>query len=80
MALYALKGNQKSEIHPSIHLDEKCISCSSGNSNSIVNQAFKIACLAYNPSEIKVDDQVFTREEILEISTRILDKLKKKMD
>lgn len=46
----------------------------------IVNQAFKMACLAYNPSEIKVDDKVFTREEILEISTNILDKLKKKLD
>ena len=50
LALYALKGNQKNEVPPSIHLDENCVSCSSGNANSIVNQAFKIACLAYNPS------------------------------
>lgn len=39
-----------------------------------------MACLTYNPSEIKIDDQYFTREEILEISTNILERLKNKMD
>lgn len=88
LALYALKtgtpGSKTDQpyeqAYPNIHLDEKCVSCQAGNSSMIVNQAFKMACLAYNPSEIKVDDRVFTREEILEISTNILDKLKKKID
>ena len=35
---------------PNIQLDDKCVSCSNGNSSAIVNQAFKMACLAYNPS------------------------------
>ena len=64
---------------PNIQLDEKCLSCSNGNSG-LVNQAFKMACLAYNPSEIRIEEKIFTREEILEISTNILDKLKKKIE
>jgi hypothetical protein len=46
----------------------------------MIEKAFKMACLTYNPSEIKIDDQYFTREEILEISTNILERLKNKMD
>ena len=38
-----------------------------------------MACLTYNPSQIRIDEQLFSREEILEISTSILEKLKKKL-
>lgn len=38
-----------------------------------------MACLTYNPSQIRIDEQLFSREEILEISTGILEKLKKKL-
>jgi len=51
-ALYALKsGKHESEnkISPTIQLDPSCVNCDHKTSN-IINQAFKMACLAYNPS------------------------------
>lgn len=56
MSLYALKSSPPNktdnfdQTYPNIYLDEKCVACQSGNANVIVNQAFKMACLAYNPS------------------------------
>lgn len=58
LSLYALKSNGQTsksdqpyeQAFPNIHLDEKCVSCQNGNASVIVNQAFKMACLAYNPS------------------------------
>jgi hypothetical protein len=31
----------------------------------MIQKAFKMACLTYNPSQIRIDDQLFSREEIL---------------
>lgn len=78
MALYALKSknNNDKNIPPSIRLDEKCMTCSDPGSSSVLNQAFKMACLAYNPSQIRIQDKEYSREQILEISTSILEKLK----
>lgn len=33
---------------------------------------FKIACLAYQPSNIIVDGKQFRRDELLELSTKVL--------
>lgn len=68
-ALYALKGNavnNAEKINSTIQLDPNCISCNNDQKTmNFVQQAFKMACLTYNPSEIKIDDQFFSREEIL---------------
>jgi hypothetical protein len=49
---------------PTLQLDPNCVSCDNKNT-SIVQQAFKMACLTYNPSQIRIDEQLFSREEIL---------------
>lgn len=79
-ALYALKSNKNSEMSqmPTLQLDQNCVNCENKNA-PLIQQAFKMACLTYNPSQIRIDDQLFSREEILEISTGILQKLKKKL-
>lgn len=79
-ALYALKSSKNGEIAqtPTLQLDPNCVSCDNKNT-AIIQHAFKMACLTYNPSQIRIDDQLFSREEILEISTGILEKLKKKL-
>ena len=80
IALYALKSSKNGENSqiPTVQLDQNCLSCESKNTG-LIQQAFKMACLTYNPSQIRIDDQMFSREEILEISTGILEKLKKKL-
>lgn len=35
-----------------------------------------MACLSYNPSEIVIEDREYKREEVLEISTKILQFIK----
>jgi hypothetical protein len=78
-ALYALKSkNAEIAQMPTLQLDQNCVSCENKNA-PLIQQAFKMACLTYNPSQIRIDDQLFSREEILEISTGILEKLKKKL-
>lgn len=80
-ALYALRANKNSSetiATPTLQLDPNCMNCENKNAAPI-QQAFKMACLTYNPSQIRIDEQLFSREEILEISTSILEKLKKKL-
>ena len=78
-ALYALRSEKADNVPPpTIQLDQNCLNCDVKTSG-IVQKAFKMACLTYNPSQIRIDDQMFSREEILEISTGILEKLKKRL-
>ena len=79
-ALYALKSSKNGENAqtPTLQLDPNCVSCDNKNT-ALIQHAFKMACLTYNPSQIRIDDHLFSREEILEISTGILEKLKKKL-
>ena len=55
-ALYALKSNKGQEIAqmPTLQLDPNCVSCDTKGS-AMVQQAFKMACLTYNPSQIRID-------------------------
>jgi hypothetical protein len=65
-ALYALKSSKNHETAqiPTLQLDQNCVSCENKNA-PLIQQAFKMACLTYNPSQIRIDDQLFSREEIL---------------
>lgn len=63
-ALYALRSKQEGLPSPAFQLDPNCLTCEHKNS-AIVQQAFKMACLTYNPSHIRIDEQLFSREEIL---------------
>lgn len=65
-------GNQKSSI---IELDKKCFSCCGFPASTL--SAFKMACLAYNPSSIKIDSKDYRREELLEFTTNMLHNIKR---
>lgn len=42
---------------------DKCFSCNGYPATTL--SAFKMACLAYHPSPIKIDSQNYKREELL---------------
>lgn len=48
---------------PNINLDPKCFGCSGFPASTL--SAFKMACLAYNPSNVLVEGKAYRREEIL---------------
>ena len=48
----------------SIKIAEKCLSCSSYQGQNF--RTFKIACLAYRPTAVKLDDKIYSREQIEE--------------
>lgn len=58
-----------------IELDKKCFSCCGFPASTL--SAFKMACLAYNPSSITIDSKDYRREELLGITTNLLQKIKK---
>ena len=63
-ALYALKPNKMTMQlyqNPMLQLDPNCLNCENKNS-VLIQEAFKMACLTYNPSLIKIDEQSFSRE------------------
>ena len=65
-------ARQKNSI---IELDKKCFSCCGFPASTL--SAFKMACLAYNPSSITIDAKDYRREELLGITTNLLQKIKK---
>ena len=46
-----------------LELDKKCFSCCGYPASTL--SAFKMACLTYNPSSIKIDSKDYKREELL---------------
>ena len=54
----------------SVKLQKRCLSCS-GNSSIVLN-AFKIACLAYNPGTVGYRGQIYTREFLLALKQQIM--------
>ena len=46
-----------------LELDKKCFSCCGFPASTL--SAFKMACLTYNPSSIKIDSKDYKREELL---------------
>ncbi|CAD8126630.1 unnamed protein product [Paramecium sonneborni] len=55
---------------PSIQINGECLSCS-GQLIQLL-QCFKLACLAYHPSDILVDGKSFKRDQLLEMCTTLL--------
>ncbi|CAD8125185.1 unnamed protein product [Paramecium sonneborni] len=60
----------QSKKGPSIQINGECLSCS-GQSIQLL-QCFKLACLAYHPSDIVVDGKSFKRDQLLEMCTTLL--------
>ena len=57
-----------------VELDKKCFSCCGFPASTL--SAFKMACLAYNPSSISIDSKEYKREELLGFTTGLLQKIK----
>lgn len=57
-----------------VELEKKCFSCCGYPASTL--SAFKMACLAYNPSSIIIDTKEYKREELLSITTGLLQKIK----
>jgi hypothetical protein len=53
-------SNSKNSI---LELDKKCFSCCGYPASTL--SAFKMACLTYNPSGIRIDNKEYKREELL---------------
>jgi hypothetical protein len=53
----------KDQISP-LKINQNCTSC--GGNASFVNKAFKIACLNYASSKITFDEEVWSRNELLQ--------------
>jgi hypothetical protein len=51
-------------------MDKNCLSCKGGS--AVTHQAFKMACLAYQPTSILVDGKLYRRDELLELATKVL--------
>jgi hypothetical protein len=58
---------------PVISIEKQCFSCT--NQSSIVLNAFKIACLAYTPSQVTFQNEKYSRRELLELQSTILSSL-----
>ena len=62
IALFGIRETTKGipdKNDSALALDNKCLGCSGYPASTL--SAFKMACLAYNPSSITVDEQVFRR-------------------
>lgn len=57
-----------------VDFNPQCFSCCGYPASTIA--AFKMACLTYSPSDITIEDKEYKREEILDISTKILQYIK----
>lgn len=65
VSLSPRKGKATSKAAPAriVHVDQRCLACS-GQAPNILS-AFKMACLQYNPSPVKYEDEEFPRSDIL---------------
>lgn len=67
ITLYALQSNGNAnnrngaQTRPTVQLNSECLNCESKN-KAVITQAFKMACLSYSPSQIRIDEQSFSRE------------------
>ena len=74
----ALMGYQKKKKSSVVSIDKRCLSCTGQASAVLV--AFKIACLAYEPSAVFFQDRKYTRKELLKLQNNILVNFSKTID
>lgn len=70
-SIFLMGYKQKKQQNGVVSIDKRCLSCT-GQSSSIIS-AFKIACLAYEPSSVTYHDKKFTRNEMLRLQKNILE-------
>ncbi|OMJ68755.1 hypothetical protein SteCoe_33696 [Stentor coeruleus] len=70
-SIFLMGYKQKKQQNAVVSIDKRCLSCT-GQSSSIIS-AFKLACLAYEPSSVMYHDKKFTRNEMLRLQKNILE-------
>jgi hypothetical protein len=70
-----LMGSKIGKKNKVVSLDKRCLSCA-GQSSAVIS-AFKIACLAYEPSMVIYQDKKFTRKHLIRVQHKILDNIQK---
>lgn len=65
-----LMGTRESKKVKTVTLDKRCLSCA-GQSSSVIS-AFKIACLAYEPSLVHFQEKRFSRKELFAVQKNLL--------
>lgn len=65
-----LMGSKELKKGKIVSLDKRCLSCA-GQSSSVIS-AFKIACLAYEPSAVFFQDRRYSRKELLNVQRNIM--------
>lgn len=70
-SIFLMGYKQRKQQSNVISIDKRCLSCA-GQSSSVIS-AFKIACLAYEPSQVVYHDKKFTRKEMLRLQRSILE-------
>ena len=73
----ALMGYKKTK-NTVVTLDRRCLSCA-GQSSAVLG-AFKMACLAYEPSAVVFQNKRFTRKELLKVQNGLLVEFVRRMD
>ena len=65
-----LMGTRESKKSKIVSLDKRCLSCA-GQSSSVI-AAFKIACLAYEPSLVPLQEKKYSRKELISMQRSLL--------
>lgn len=68
------EGKNPKTSKPVVTIEKQCLSCT--GQSSIVLSAFKMACLAYSPSQVTYRDSTYTRKDLIDIQGQILSALK----
>ena len=66
-----LMGSKVSKKNKVVSIDKRCLSCA-GQSSAVIS-AFKIACLAYEPSLVQYQERKFTRKSLLKVQKKMLE-------
>ena len=70
-----LMGSKLSKKNKVVSLDKRCLSCA-GQSSSVIS-AFKVACLAYEPSQVLFQERKFTRKHLIRVQRKILERFER---
>jgi hypothetical protein len=65
-----LMGTRESKKSKIVSIDKRCLSCA-GQSSSVI-AAFKIACLAYEPSLVPLQEKKYSRKELISMQRSLL--------
>ena len=66
---------KKKENKSGIELDQSCMSCSLEKYRPFIKNAFKIACIQYKPSEVRLNDAHYSRVNLLNAKRNFIEEI-----